>query len=385
MPRKSWVGLSIALGIFLTIVLSIAKQPAEMVKNRPAAISVGVILPLTGPVAGPGKNALHGLELAISNFNAGSPDHTVRLMVEDSQSDPKAGVSAAKKLIAVDHVRIIIGDLMSSVAMAIAPVTEKNNVVLFAPGASNPKFPELGNHLFRNWASDDYDGKVMADYLLKEFKLKKGGVVYVNNEYGLGLAEAFKNRYQSGGGNVLLYEGYDQGSVDFRPIIGKLKAMRNLEFVYLPGQPVENGHLVKQLVEGGVTLVVSANLSVDSPEFSAIVGQSAKNIIFTTPAYDPEASNTKAFRESYQRAYKALPDVVAGHGYDAGNILIQALRTCNFDLSEIRNCLAGIKDFPGVTGETTFLPNGDVKKDVLVKQLVGPNDAKVLRKYSVER
>ncbi len=64
--------------------------------------------------------------------------------------------------------------------------------------------------------------------------------------------------------------------------------------------------------------------------------------------------------------------------------LIAALQRCEFDLSRLRNSLAGVHDFPGVTGKTTFLPNGDVKKDVFVKKLTGSATSEMLARFSAQ-
>ena len=350
-------------------------------KSQKGIVKVGVILPLTGPVAEPGTKVLNGIRLAIDRYNQIS-GNKIKLIIEDSRSDPKSGVSAAQKLIHVDDVKIILGDLMSSVAMAIAPLAQKNKVILFAPGASNPKFPDIGNYIFRNWASDDFDGRVLADYIY-ENKFHIGAIVYVNNEYGLGLAKAFQARFYELGGSVDIFESYAQGNTDFRPIVAKIKGMQEVQFIYLPGQPIENGYFVKQLREGAVDLPLFANLSVESPEFAKIVGKLALGIVFTSPAYNPisRVTSDKTFQDLYQEAYGSPPDVVAGHGYDAGNILIAALKISNYNLSHLRDSLASIHDFPGVTGNTTFLTNGDVKKDIFVKKLIEPTISEMLIQY----
>ena len=371
--------------VIIAAIIYFATRRASL-PGEPDAIKVGVVLPLTGALAQPGTSAPNGLKLAIEQFNSQKPARGIQLIVEDSQSNPSSGVSAATKLIELDGVKVIIGDIMSSIAMAIAPIAERNQVVLFAPGASNPRFPGIGDYVFRNWASDDYDAKVMATYLLTEHKFESGGVVYVNNDYGLGLAQAFRKSFEARGGSVLVYESYSQGATDFRPIIAKITAHPTMEFLYIPGQPVENGHLVKQLRENGVELFMAANLSVESPEFLNVVGGSGAGILFTTPVFEPNEAGMTAlsFGSAYERAYGTAPDVTAGHAYDAGRILILALEECSFDLAKLRDSLAEVQNFPGVTGKTSFTQNGDVRKDVLIKVMEASGSSRRIGKYNVE-
>ena len=60
-------------------------------------------------------------------------------IIEDARSQSKDGLTAYKKLVDVNKVQIIVGDVLSSTTMAIVPMLEKDKVLLFAPGASNPK------------------------------------------------------------------------------------------------------------------------------------------------------------------------------------------------------------------------------------------------------
>ncbi len=277
---------------------------------------------------------------------------------------------------------MIIGDLTSGVTLSIAPIAETNKVVLLAPGASNPKVREAGDFIFRNWASDNFDGKIVADYLLNKLKKKNAAIIFINNEYGKGLADAFEDTFVSNGGTVTLKEFYHEGETDFRSIIAKLQEI-NYDSIFLPGQPKENGLLVKQLYESRISSVITANLSVESPTFHSIAKDSGKGIIFSTPAFDVRSSQstTAAFINEYESEYGRKPDVVAGHGYDAAMILIKAIKNSNYDFSNLKNELYKIQNFPGVTGITSFDSKGDVIKSVMVKKLIGDGNSIILDQY----
>jgi len=363
-------------GLIFLFIASCGKKEDEVIK-------IGVILPLTGSVSEPGNKSLNGLKLAISLYNTYETKHRIELIIEDSQSDPKVGVNAINKLINFDAVKVIIGDLMSSVAMAIAPIAQRNKVVLFAPGASNPLFTKEGNYIFRNWSSDNYDGIVMSNYIL-EIGLKRGSVIFINNDYGVGLAEAFKETFTKSGGDILFYEGYKQGTNDFRSILLKLARSKNLEFLYLVGQPQENGSLYKQLIEIGLKINIFANLSVESPDFIKIVKSLPVPITYSTPSYFPNKiiRDSLTFEMIYKEKYGTLPDVVAAHAFDAGNTTIQALKNSNFELDKFRTALSLIKNFEGVTGLTSFTSEGDVVKEVFIKEISSTAIQKIIRRYS---
>ncbi|HOG20435.1 MAG TPA: ABC transporter substrate-binding protein [Salinivirgaceae bacterium] len=144
------------------------------------SIMIGVILPLTGPVAEPGQNALRGIQTATDIFNADvNNSKKIKLIIEDSKSEPKTGVSSINKLIFTDNIKIVIGDIMSSVFLACAPIAEKNKIVTISPGASAPEVKNAGDYIFRNYLSDDFDGKVMANYLVSKERIKNVGIISV--------------------------------------------------------------------------------------------------------------------------------------------------------------------------------------------------------------
>lgn len=351
-------------------------------KKQPQEIKIGVILPLTGDLAEPGEKAFNGIRLAIDAYNQNKPKIPINIIAEDSRANPTDGVNAINKLINVDHVKIVVGDLTSGVTLAIAPIAEKNRVLVLAPGASNPKVRDAGDYIFRNWASDNFDGEVIAAYLSRKMGKRKAVVIYVNNEYGLGLADAFAKAFLTNGGIVTLREKYDQGATDFRTILAKTKGV-NLDCIYLPGQPKENGLLVRQLREMGLNTTIAANLSVESPDFYASAKDAGEGILFSTPAFDVNANeeNIKKFVQNYESRFKTEPDAVAGHGYDAANILVQAIKTANYDLTKLKEQLYKVKDFPGVTGNTTFDDHGDVVKPVMIKKLNKDGKALILEVY----
>lgn len=355
-------------------------------KPSDAKTRIGVLMPLSGPVAEPGKKCLEGIELAVSQFNKLHSDHTVTLVIEDSKAEPPFALSAVQKLINVDKVPAIIGDLTSSVSMSVSPVTEKAQVILLSPGASHPKFIGVGSHTFRIWVSDNYDGEVMASYLSQDRKLKRGAVLYVNNDYGVGLAGVFKERFQQKGGRVAFYEGYSVGTTDFRPIIAKLSAIPGLEFIYLPGNPKENAFFVLQAQELPLKTLLAANLSVENDDFKKGARQAMKGIIFSSPAFDPGrvTLDGQPFIVAYRSVNQHEPDIASAHGYDAALALLTGWMNAGFDWNKTPAAITSLRELKGVTGTTSFTPEGDVTKSILVKELQGDGTATILKEIPVQ-
>jgi len=349
------------------------------------AVKIGIIMPLTGAASEPGRNALQGAELAFSLYND-TAKIKIKLITEDSKSNNKDGVSAINKLISTDKVKIVIGDLMSSVFLSCAPIAERNKVVMMSPGASNPIVRDAGEYIFRNYLSDDFDGKVMANYIYSVMNKKKAVVYTVNNDYGIGIHKAFVENFIQLGGNILLEERYEQGQTDFRNSLIKVQNA-NPDIVFIAGHPAENGNMVKQMKEYNVRYPIVGNLSFENEEFINIAKNSFDSIIFSTPYYNPESEEAHIayFVKEYEKHYRSKPDIAAAISYDVANILLKSLLAVNFDLDKVKDYIYTIAGYNGITGKTTFDKNGDVLKDIYIKQIYGDGQIKILEQYFIDK
>lgn len=329
-------------------------------------VKVGVLLPLTGPVSEPGNNVLKGINIVIEKYNLQNKPK-IKLFVEDSKANPKDGLLAYNKLTKIDNVKIILGDLISSVTLAIAPLADKEQIIILAPGSSNPNIKNSGEYIFRNWVSDDFDGKVMANYIYKNHTFRNIALIYLNNDYGIGLKDAFNKSFSELGGKIVYEDSYNPETIDFKSLI--LKIPSKTDAIYLPGNPKENAILIKQLNELNVRKPLFSNISVDNNDFINIAKGKFDSIIYTTPFFDPTSddSQIKDFNIIFKNKFGYLPDVTAAHGFDAASILINALTKCNFDLSLLKDSLYKVQNFSGITGLTSFDNNGDVIKDLMIK------------------
>jgi len=348
-------------------------------------INIGVIMPLTGPVAEPGNNTLRGIVTAVEQFNSLN-NKQINLIVEDSRSTSRDGVNALNKLISIDKTKIVIGDIMSSVVLASAPIAERNKVVYFTPGGSNPEIREAGDYIFRDYLSDDFDGKVMAQYVKAVLNKDKVAIISVNNDYGVGIENAFISSFEKLGGNITLVERHLPGQSDFRNIILKIKNS-NADVLYIASLPRESGLLIRQLKELNVAILKTGNLSFENNEFINVALNSFDSIIFSSPYFDPNSEDERiiSFVNLYKNKYDITPDIAAALGYDVASILIHVLQICNYDQSQVKDLLYTIKDFKGITGNTSFDIYGDVLKDIYVKKISGDGKINIMELFSIDK
>ena len=236
--------------LLVLVFLSACSNPTSNVIKEEQYTEIGVILPLTGPGAAYGIPEKEGIELGLEELNnhRATP---IKLIFEDSETEPSAGVIAFNKLIQISKVKTVIGAMSSSVTLAISPIAEQNQIILISPGSSNPELSNAGDYIFRLYPSDDYQGKILADYVKKN-KLTNTGILYLNNDYGLGLKNKFKEEYTKDKNYEVITEvAYNRGEKDFRTYLTKLKK-DNIKTILIIAAGQENANILIQAKELGL-------------------------------------------------------------------------------------------------------------------------------------
>ena len=352
----------IVIGFLGLLFTNCAKKPAEF--------AIGAICPLTGDAAVYGAWFKKGLDLAVEEINAagGINGIKVKIIYEDSRALPEDGVSAMSKLVNIQKVPVVIGAMASSVTLAVAPIAERTKTVLISPASSSPKITQAGDYIFRNWPSDLFEGREMADFAYSELGIKKIAILYINNDYGLGIKEVFEKHFERLGGEIIITERYEQGGTDFRTQLTKIKD-RQPEAIYLPTMAKEAGLILKQAKEIGVKSRFLSIMGIEAPTMLEIAGDAAEGVIYSYPGFDPDSPYdiVQEFQEKYKVKYGEKAEAFAAHAYDAMKIVALAIERGGYTPEGIKDALYKIKDFPGVAGLTTFDENGDVIKQVMIK------------------
>jgi branched-chain amino acid transport system substrate-binding protein len=351
----------------LTVVLILAVASIGLIlgcAKEQKKIKIGAILPLTGSAAPYGQNAQRGILLALEEINAkgGIKGKKVEVIFEDSKTDPKEAVSALQKLYRINNIPFIIGDINSTGVLAMAPIAEKNHIILFSPGASNPKISDAGEYIFRNWHSDALEGEVDANFAYNRLGWKKTAVLYVNAAYGAGLAEVFRDTFKKLGGEIVAFEAYEQDAIDMRGQINRILS-QNPDGIFLPGWPKEMSVALKQLKELGSKLPILSVQGFDDPSILKLAGIAAEGVIFSIPeSPDPNDEMVKHFNVAYKQKFNMEPGVCSAAGYDALKIFMWAIEKAGYFPEKVQKEMAQLKDFPGADGKITFDERGDLLK-----------------------
>ncbi len=363
MNKKTWIGVAaVVVVVAIIAVIWTSKSPDKSV------ITIGATLPLSGDAAVWGKNTQEGIDLAVEEINASGGVLGRKLVVvyEDTKGLAKEGVTAYRKLTTVDKVNVIIDDSVSGVTLAMAPIAQKDHVVVVATGATAPKISEAGAYIFRVWNSDAHEGEVSADYAFDTLGFRSVAILYINNEYGKGLEQVFRSRLVERGGNIPTSESFAQSATNIRTQLTKIQASKP-DGLYVVGYPKEIPIALKQAKELGLNLPLIGTVAMQDPQLIQTAGDAAEGLMFPYPK-DPGGQYVTLFKEAFQKKYGKEPGITADVGYDAAKMIAKAMELSGGPAGEnIQKGLTMLKDYPGVSGTMTFDENGDVHKPMGIK------------------
>jgi len=344
------------------------QAPAEF----PSEIRVGFVGPLSGGAAAFGTGGERGVRYAVEKLNSsgGIAGSQIRLISYDDQANPQQSVQAVLRLIQTDKVHLVIGGMTSSTSIAMAAITQKYQIPQISPIAGAPILTQKKNpFIFRNAANSDVLGSALARYAVRELGMKTFALMTQNDDWGISNTEAFVREVKKLGTTVVTRETHLPKDTAFQGQLLKIKPL-NPDGLVVTGFYTESALIAKQARELGITATILGNNTLSAPPYREIAGPASEGSIFFSN-YHAEAPNAtqamKDFIVEWKEKFGKEPDVYESHGYDSMMILAEALKSANsVEAEKVAEALRGIKDYPGVSGTTTFLPNGDVEKPVVI-------------------
>jgi branched-chain amino acid transport system substrate-binding protein len=348
-------------------------------------IKIGFDIELTGDIPKVGEASKFTGEMLKEQINkngglkVGNKSYMLNFIYEDNEAKAESAAAAALKLITQDQVLGIVGPQASKQAIPAGEVADTNQCVLITGWSTNPKTTANRPWVFRACFLDPFQGPVLAKFATEELKAKKAAVLYdIASDYPKGLAEFFKEAFEKihGKGSVVAFETFTTKDRDFSAQLTKIVASQ-ADILFTPQYYDEVPLIVKQAHEMGWKKPILGSDSWDSAELMTLCGKDCIGSSFSTHYAAPGAKGaTKQFIDQYKAKYSYEPDAVAALTWDAARLLLQAIQNTGGltgdvkkDRKAIRDRLAKIKEFDGITGKMSFDgKTGDpVKCAVMVK------------------
>jgi branched-chain amino acid transport system substrate-binding protein len=349
-------------------------------------IKIGVIQPLTGSVAYNGTADVAGTKLAIEERNAkgGVLGKKVEAIIEDGGCKPADSVNAAEKLIQRDKVVALSGAFCSSATIAVMPVAETNKIPLVTGVSSKSDMTEKGNKwFFRATETDGLLAESFAKILAEQLKLKKIAYIGVNDDFGRGGVEEFEKRMKALGATTVMKEYFDHGTTDFYTLLTKLRSS-GADGVFVAAETQDGSIFVKQKAEFGLDQKVFGVGSWATADFMRLAGPAAEGLYAAVPyAYTMQTPKNQEFVAKYEAANKEKPGKYGAAGYNALNIIMDAIqRADSTDPEKIREALTKT-DYEGPNGKFRFDSKGQAHGFNIVLVQLTNNIPKVVATTSI--
>lgn len=336
-------------------------------------VKFGVYLSITGESATFGQGTQAGMELAVDKINkeGGLLGKKIKLIVEDDEGKQDKAAAAGQKLIEQDNVLVVLGEVISTNSLAVAPICQKAHVPMISPSSTNVKVTQVGDFIFRVCFLDDFQGEVMARYAADNLKAKTAALmVEKSSDYSVGLAESFQKTFESKGGKIVAEESFTKADTDFSSVLTKIKGS-NPDVIFLPAYYNSVGLVATQARAQGITVPFLGGDGWESPKLIELGGKNLEGCAFSTHfnVNAPEgvvADFVKAFRAKTGED----PDGLSALGYDDVMMVADAIkRAGKFNRYAIRDALAGTKGFEGVTGMITINAQGNPDKPATIMEI----------------
>ncbi len=348
-----------ALTLALAVLTACDPDAAES-----SAFRIGVMESLTGAGETYGTVAIQSKTLAAEDINAagGIGGRPLELVVEDSKCNAQDAITAYNKLTDVEGVRIILGTSCSGAMLGVAPLAERDGVILFSGMASNPDIANAGDYIFRTQISDTEVGRSTGDLLWSD-GIRRLATISEETDYAAGIRRVTVERFEQNGGSVVAAERFGSDTTDFRTQLAKLFDAGPDALHVAPQSEFAGGTIIKQARELGYSGPIYADTISVGATALEIAGDAATGIRAITAAPDPDNELAQdllsRFRERYE--YITLPWHL-GSVYDTVHIAAECLRRTgdDQDADGFRDCLYEIT-WSGAIGEGySFDSDGEV-------------------------
>lgn len=369
MRQRRNVFLAVLMTVMMVVLAACGQQPStgaepgsqtqQPGQQQAGPVKVGILMPLTGDLGSLGGAMADAAKLAVKQVNAagGVLGQQVEPVVRDTQTDSGAARDAMDQLVNIDRVAAVVGAAGSPMSIAALQVAEAAKVPMVSPSSTSPtlSLPETdkGNWFMRTPPTDEVQSAVMAQLVLGEGK-KRAAVLALNNDYGQGFAQFFKQHYEAKGGQVVAEVLYDPKGTTFTSEVGKV-AQANPEAVILIGYPDTGSVILREAYQAGMlqstTWLMSEGLQSDDLATMVGKGSDGKFIVEGLRGTRPQAAGPLAdtFKKDFEAEYgKAPAGPFDAHTWDAAALVLLAIEKAgSLDGTKIRDAILAVSAPPG--------------------------------------
>src|SRR6185503_11855699 len=336
------------------------------------AVKIGVIEPLSGPVAASGNYVRMGAEIARDWINAkgGVLGRKIDLLIEDNKSDPKEAATAAEKLIVRDKVPVIMGAWGSSMTLAAMPKLEEYGVPMVVETSSAASVTKRGNPwIFRISPPSEMEALGLEQYVDK-LGVKRADFLAVNTDWGRGAVGAFGDMLKKKGAAVGTAEFMEQSATDMNAQLTKIKG-GNGDTLFLTTAVEQITLVLRQGQEQRLSRKVITTGGSSSPtqliKQAGAAAEGTYHIVFFMPWFPeamPDGKLAKAFVDEWTKRGHPFEGLTEGfRGHDGIATIAEAVKIAGKDEPKAIQAALWKVNITGVNGPIKFDKDGPAGKE----------------------
>lgn len=302
-------------------------------------VVVGFTTSLTGNISLEAKNQSNGILLWMNTVNQRGgitlSDGTIvkfEPKFYDDQSDPQQVAELYEKLVFEDNVSLFFSPYSSTLADTAAPIADKYQKIMIAPGAASDSIFKKGYQgIYQVYTpASKYLNEALDLLAEKDPQAKRLAIIFENDRFSTSVVESLKKYAEAEGFEIVLFESYNSDTTNFVPLIKKLIELAP-DAVMGGGHNADGQAFARQAYENSLRVKFMALLVAPSDSSFANIGQAAIGIIGASqwepsvqiqPDFGP---GVLEFNQAYQATYATEPSYHAAGGYAAGLILEKAI------------------------------------------------------------
>ncbi|MBI4087121.1 ABC transporter substrate-binding protein [Candidatus Kaiserbacteria bacterium] len=366
----------IALMVIAGAIIFYGKNPDE--KNNLVegeTLKIGWVGPLTGQSAAMGEHSSTAVQIAVDEINAagGVNGKKIELFVEDDQYSAEKTLSAYRKLVDLNKVKIILLQNYTAI-FTLAEKAETEGVLLFDVVDCNDRIVASGDNTVCLGIESESISRPLADYSEKQ-GFKKVGIVHFNSDQ---FFPYVKDVFVEDFDGQTVVEGYVAGTNDFKTIMTKM-VKEDVEAIVLLSYD-EGGLAIKQARELGFKGPFLMAGTVASPTLQELAQGKAEGTIFTFWNASRDDEMVKKFNTAFaaKKGHEPFLDFSTYPAYDAVRALAKALSTSkDTSFDGVKSALISLKE-KGLTGDIDFKEDGGARVPYSLYELKGGMPTKLV-------
>jgi branched-chain amino acid transport system substrate-binding protein len=387
----------------------------EIKKDNSAKVVVGVVLPLTGKLAATGQKVLQGIQLAYSRLPQ-KFRQMIYLNVKDS-SDALGLDKTLSDLAGNPKAVGVLGPLLSDEIKRASVVADSFRIPIFSPTASSAGLVESSPYIFRNALTRKIQAQFLAEYSINTLQLRRFVILHPSESFGEELKDEFLKAVEAFGGEIVGIASYDRSQTDFKNQIFELggiadddliqitrkqllgnqeqedfsnsavlsrprvdmehwsgDGIENLKIslelgydaMFIPGVYDKVGLIIPQLAFYNIEKIsLLGAKGWNSPELIKMGGKFLKSVYFVDGFFSESHDiRVSSFVNLFEATYGESPSKFSAQAYDAAGIFFKSIMSGADNRLKLRESLIKVKNYPGVTGETSILESGESEKRI---------------------